>query len=190
MRFTPLVTVLVMVTAISVLSMSAFGQGYWSDAHHDPMITSDQTDYSCLPGDQVEVILKVRNNGNIQDSIKVEIDQSNFQQLVEDGWAVMLSTNNLIIDSGEERTLTATIVTPSDWREPGYKDTQDITFIAYSEQAALDGINGTEREFTITIKQEGASAIGFEPIVLVSMLLIVMAVLQVTMWRRWYGRKR
>ncbi len=129
-----------------------------------------------VPGDQMVFTLKLRNEGNDQDTMKVDIEADNFKSLVDKGWAIQLSANNFIINEGEEAIVKITVNTPVEWHILWYNHVTTIRVKIFSEQAALLGEMVMDTIYPLYIRERGVSAPGFEPLILIfAVIFIVMA---------------
>jgi len=122
------------------------------------------------PGDQLVFNLKIRNEGNDQDTIKLIMDPKSEKKLDQMGWAVMLSQSEYIIDEGSDVNVKISITPAQEWNV-WKNEVITIKFQIRSHQALSLGEIPVESSYPLYIRERGFSAPGYE------MYLVVMAII-------------
>ncbi len=113
------------------------------------------------PGDPFSFQLKIRNEGNDQDTIKIMVDGATDKKLNDMGWAVMLSTNEYIIDSGSEQNVKISITPAKEWHI-WKNEVVTIKLRIQSYQALSLGEIPVETSYPLFVRERGYSAPGYE----------------------------
>lgn len=140
------------------------------------------------PGDQFIFQLKIRNMGNFQDTLRISQDPITEKKLVDMGWAVMMSTTDIILEEGTDQVVKISVTPPKEWNV--WKN--EITTIKvkiYSFQAMGLGEIPVETTYPLYVRERGASAPGFEFELMAFALLFVMMIV-VTLTGRNLSRLR
>jgi hypothetical protein len=113
------------------------------------------------PGDQFSFQLKITNEGNDQDTIKISIDPSSDKRLDDKGWAVMLSQTEYIIDEGSDQVVKIAITPAQEWNV-WKNEITTIKLKIYSFQALSLGEIPVESTYPLYVRERGWSTPGFE----------------------------
>ena len=85
------------------------------DQFYKFQVECDKPFVEVSPGDPFFFSLKIKNEGNDQDTIKVQLDAATEKRLADRGWAVMLSTTEYIVDSGSEVNVKLSVTPSQNW---------------------------------------------------------------------------
>jgi hypothetical protein len=132
-------------------------------------VWSDQPYIQTSPGGAMDLKIKVRNDGNGDDMIHLEIN--NKDELEKNGWTMQLFRSEFDLPYAQTITITIPVTTPVDWSAWKNEVTQ-IHFTVSSEQAQA-GVMTEEVDYFIFIRQTGIAVPGFEiPVILISILFV------------------
>ncbi len=140
------------------------------------------------PGDQFSFQLKIRNEGNDQDTIKISIDASSEKRLEDKGWAVMLSQTEYIIDEGSDQVVKISITPAQEWHV-WKNDITTLKLKIFSYQALSLGEIPVESTYPLYVRERGWSTPGFE-MYLVIFALIPMAMIMALVSTRKVAKAR
>jgi len=142
------------------------------------------------PGSQLVYQLKLKNEGNDQDTLKVEVEDENFKKLVNNNWAIQLSSDKFTINENEEAIVKLTVNTPMEWHIIWYNVVTTIRLKVYSSQAMELGEMSMGTEYPVYVRERGVSAPGFEAPILMMSLLFLLMLIKVVMPENRLNRKR
>ncbi len=112
------------------------------------------------PGKQVMFSLKINNEGNDADTIKISVD--NREELGEIGWTVQLSSQTREVLESESDSLTVQVTTPPRWTL--YKnEVREVRVKFFSFYAQTNEGLAIEEVFPIFVRMKGTYIPGFEP---------------------------
>lgn len=132
-------------------------------------VWSDQPYIQTGPGGELDIKLRVRNDGNGDDRIRLDIH--NKEQLEGSGWTLQLFRSDFDIPYGDTITITIPVTTPVEWNAWKNEVTQ-IHLIVSSDQVQTGDIT-EEVDYFIFIRQRGVSVPGLEiPAILLSILFV------------------
>lgn len=118
------------------------------------------------PGDQLTFQLRIKNEGNDQDTIRLGLDPKTEKNLDSMGWAVMLPASEYIIDAGSEQVVKITVMPPQEWNL-WKNEVTTIKVKIYSFQALSLGEIPVETAYSLYVRERGYSAPGYEMYLLV-----------------------
>jgi len=113
------------------------------------------------PGDQFSFQLKIRNEGNDQDTLKITIDPASEKRLDDKQWAVMLSQTEYIIDEGSDQVVKISITPAQEWNI-WKNEITTIKLKIFSYQALSLGEIPVESTYPVYVRERGWSVPGFE----------------------------
>lgn len=125
------------------------------------------------PGSATGFKLKLINEGNAADKLRIEI--LNQADLSDAEWTVQLSQNRFEVPEKSERQLTLTLTTPKKWHLWMNKITT-INLKVVSSQAETLGQPSDVAEYSLYVRQRGVGIPGFEPTFAIIALALIGAV--------------
>ncbi|MGA1821064.1 MAG: choice-of-anchor T family protein [Thermoplasmatota archaeon] len=125
------------------------------------------------PGSATGFQLKLINEGNAADKLRIEILNQN--DLSDAEWTVQLSQNRFEVPEKSERQLTLTLTTPKKWHIWMNKITT-INLKVVSSQAETLGQPSDVAEYSLYVRQRGVGIPGFEPTFAIMALALLGAV--------------
>jgi hypothetical protein len=135
----------------------------------------DKSYVQVSPGDSIGYRLRLINEGNSQDKLKVEV--KNLPSLIKQKWTVVLSQDQFVVPEKQEYPVTIGVSTPVKniiWKN----DVAMVSLRITSTQAESLSEIVIPSDYTLYIRQKGFQIPGFEPtfaiiaMVLLSTLLI------------------
>jgi len=140
------------------------------------------------PGDQFSFQLKIRNEGNDQDTIKISIDASSEKRLDDKGWAVMLSQTEYIIDEGSDQIVKISVTPAQEWNV-WKNEITTLKLKIFSYQALTLGEIPVESTYPLYVRERGWSTPGYE-MYLVIFALVPMAMMMAVLSSRKVAKAR
>jgi len=140
------------------------------------------------PGDQFSFQLKIRNEGNDQDTIKISIDAASEKRLDDKGWAVMLSQTEYIIDEGSDQVVKISVTPAQEWNI-WKNEITTLKLKIFSYQALTLGEIPVESTYPLYVRERGWSTPGYE-MYLVVLAIIPMALMMAVLSSRKVARAR
>jgi hypothetical protein len=130
----------------------------------------DKSYVQVSPGDSIGYRLRLINEGNSQDKLKVDI--KNLPSLIKQKWTVVLSQDQFIVQEKQESPVTIGVSTPVKniiWKN----DVDMVSLRITSTQAESLSQVSIPSEYTLYIRQKGFQIPGFEPtFAIIAMVLI------------------
>lgn len=128
-----------------------------------------ETSYST----QVVVSMKIYNEGNVRDTVKVDIE--NLDELSEVGWYIVLTRQSFLIGPPPEfQPIQLTIGLPKNWQFIPDNKVQTVRIVAQSQEATLSGDSAID-VIPVFVRTVGISVPGFDvPLVMLGAVLAAM----------------
>lgn len=130
----------------------------------------DKSYIQVSPGDSIGYRLRLINEGNYQDKLKVDI--KNLPSLIKAKWTVVLSQDQFVVPEKQEYPVTIGVSTPVKniiWKN----DVDMVSLRITSTQAESQSQVVIPSEYTLYIRQKGFQIPGFEPTVaIIAMVLL------------------
>jgi hypothetical protein len=133
-------------------------------------ISSPQQYVQTSPGGEFDVELRVRNEGNSND--RIQIDLLNREALDKAGWSVQYDVSAFELPYNEEKGIKLHVTTPVEWK--GYKNTvTPIRFAVTSTYSAIGHDLSEQVTYTIYVRERGVAVPGFDvPLVVLALLAV------------------
>ncbi len=126
------------------------------------------------PGSSLGFKIRLINEGNAADRLVVEV--TNLDKLADKGWTVQLSQDKFSVPEKQEKVLTLSVTTPVKWNI-WKNDVDTIRLRIVSAQAESLGDISDIADYSLYIRQRGFSIPGYEPVLAVMALTIMVAML-------------
>ena len=140
--------------------------------YYQVSVICDEPYSEISPGDKFMYQLKIRNEGNSRDRIRVKIDEDAQEKMTNDGWVVSLGTPMISIEEGKEDIIPISVTGSSEWTL--YQNhISTIKVIVKSETSVLQGASPESYEYTLFMRERSIFIPGFEPILVVMALAVV-----------------
>ncbi len=122
------------------------------------------------PGDPLLFSMKIKNDGNTKDRIKIDV--SNVDDLAKDEWVVTLGTRSVMIDENKEDVVKIAVTSPQDWTLYRNRVTK-VDVIVKSETSTTTGVAPEIQPYEFFVRDKGIYIPGFEPMAALMALVIV-----------------
>jgi len=122
------------------------------------------------PGDPLLFSMKIKNDGNTKDRIKIDV--SNIDDLAKEEWVVTLGTRSVFIDESKEDIVKIAVTSPQDWTLYRNRVTK-VDVIVKSETSTTTGAQPEVQNYEFFVRDKGIYIPGFEPIFALMALVIV-----------------
>lgn len=123
------------------------------------------------PGDMFSFQLKIRNVGNDQDTIMINLDPKVEKALIDLGWAIQFSQTQYIIDEGADQVVKISITPAQEWNVWKNK-VQTIKLKIFSYQAMSLGEIPVESTYPLYVRERGWSTPGFEAYIVYAAFIV------------------
>jgi hypothetical protein len=124
------------------------------------------------PGDRLTFQLRIKNEGNDQDTVRLSLDPKTEKDLNNMGWAVMLPASEYVIDAGSEEVIRITVMPKQKWNL-WKNEVTTIKIKIYSFQAMSLGEIPVETTYSLYVRERGYSTPGYEMYLVVFGLICI-----------------
>lgn len=134
----------------------------------------DKSYVQVSPGDSIGYRLRLINEGNFQDRLKIEI--KNQPSLIKQKWTVVLSQDQFLVQEKQESPVTIGVSTPVKniiWKN----DVEMIALRITSTQAESMSQISIPAEYTLYVRQKGFQIPGFEPTIAIMAMVLISTLL-------------
>ena len=133
------------------------------------------------PGDPLVFSLKVKNDGNSLDEIKIDVD--NMGDMAKEGWVVTLGQTSLTLEEKKEQVVKLSIGSPEDWTL--YRNRVTRVEVTVTSLTSLTSSSEPEtQKYNLFIRDKGIYIPGFEPMFALLALVIVAAAMRMSINKR------
>lgn len=137
-------------------------------------VSCDEPYVEISPGDPIIYKLKIRNDGNTQERMKISIPEDNMDKLADEEWVVSMGARNIMLKEGKEDIITISVTSPQDWTLYRNRVTQ-IKVEITAENSMDVGQSPEVQEYYLFIRDKGIYIPGFEPLFTLMALVCVVA---------------
>jgi len=133
------------------------------------------------PGDPLNFKLRIKNDGNTKDRVRMEI--KNMDELADNEWVVTLGTRSMFLEENKEDVVNIAVTSPQDWTL--YRNRVSKVDITVKSETSLEhGTTPETQEYTFFIRDKGLYIPGFEPMFAIMALVIVAIAMKKTVAKR------
>ncbi len=136
-------------------------------------VSCDEPYIEINPGDPLVFNLKIKNDGNAQERMKIEIP--NLDKLAEEDWVVSTGARTIMLEEGKEDIVKISVTSPQDWTL--YRNrVSKVDIKVTAETSTEEGLSPEIQEYSLFIRDKGIYIPGFEPLFAILALVCVVAV--------------